>query len=349
LSRATGGNPTAMDDTGARRGSSDFASVGDLRGAQGLRSVLARQAGVVTRAQLRALHISRPAVETMLRRRELVPVHPGVYVDHTGVPSPVQRRWAAVLYAGPAALHLAHALPEPPDGGPVDVAVDWTRRVATRRGVRVHRVRDLEDHVRWNLSPPRVRIELATIIRAEKAATDADAIAVMTAAVGSRLTTAGRLRTALAKRRRVRRRSLLTALLDDLAAGTHSLLEHGFLTRVVRPHGLPEPSRRQSVRRGGTGTEYRDVEYADQGRHVELDGRAGHDNPHGRDRDADRDLDDEADGLTTVRLRWRQVFGTPCRTAERMARILRRGGWTGRAQPCGPSCLVATPGSPDPS
>lgn len=337
-----------MDDTAAGHGSSDFASVGGLRGTEGLRAVLARQAGVVTRAQLRALGLSRPAVETMLRRRELVPVHPGVYVDHTGAPSPLQRRWAAVLYAGPAALHLSHAAPDPPDAGPVDVAIDWTRRVATRGGVRVHRVRDLEDHVRWNLSPPRVRIELATIIRAEKAATDADAIAVMTAAVGSRLTTADRLRSVMDARRRVRRRALLAALLDDLAAGTHSLLEHGFLTRVVRPHRIPEPSRRQSERTGGSGTEYRDVEYADQGRHFELDGRAGHDDPRSRDRDADRDLDDEADGLTTVRLRWRQVFGSPCRTAERVARILQRGGWTGRAEPCGPGCLIATTGSRNP-
>jgi hypothetical protein len=327
--------------TGARGGSEDFASVDALRGIEGLRVLQSRQGGVVGRAQLRALGLSRPAVETMLRRRELVPVHPGVYVDHTGQPTALQLRWAAVLHAGPAALHLAHALPDPPVKGPVDVAIDWSRRVASRPGIRVHRVRDLEPQVRWNLSPPRVRVEQATLARAERAATDADAIAVMTAAVGGRLTTADRLGAVIAGRRRVRRRALLTALLDDLAAGTHSLLEHGFLTRVVRPHALPEPTSRQAPRAGERGTEYRDVEYAEQGRCFELDGRADHDDPRGRDRDADRDLDDVAEGSGTVRLRWRQVFGTPCRTAQRMGRILQRGGWSGTPRPCSPTCPVA--------
>ena len=37
-------------------------------------------------------------------RKELVVLFPGVYVDHTGRASWIQRAWGAVLYAWPAAL-----------------------------------------------------------------------------------------------------------------------------------------------------------------------------------------------------------------------------------------------------
>lgn len=144
----------------------------------------------------------------------------------------------------------------------------------------------------------------------------------------------------MADRARIRRRSLLTDLIDDLAAGTNSVLEHGFLTQVVRPHALPEPSDRQAPRIGARGREYRDVVYAEFGTVVELDSR-WHDTDEASDRDADRDLDDLASGQITPRLRYRQVFGTPCRTAARLGAILRNRGWEGTATACSEDCDVA--------
>src|SRR3712207_8181508 len=48
------------------------------------------------------------------------------------------------------------------------------------------------------------------------------------------------------------------------------------------------------------------------------DGRAFHDNPRARDRDAERDLDTAvADDLRTVRLTYGQVLGHGCRTVDR--------------------------------
>jgi len=297
------------------------------------------QDGVVSRRQLLAAGWTPVRVERALRRRELVIVHPGVYVDHTGPLTPGQRQWAAVLYAAPAALHLEHALPDPPAAGAVDVAIDWTRRVRTRPGLRVHRVRDLDAKARWNQSPPRVRFEVAVLALAARAASDHDAIATLTAAVGSRRTTADRLAEALAVQPTLPRRRLLVDLVDDLRAGTHSVLEHGYLHRVVRPHGLPEPSDRQRPRRVDGRTGYRDVGNPELAAHVELDGRT-HDEGRQRDLDADRDLDDLADGLVTPRLRYRQVFATPCRTAERLARFFTGRGWTGTPRPCSPTCHV---------
>ncbi len=305
-----------------------------------LADLLARQAGVVSRAQLVELGVPRADRDTLLRRRVLTPVLPGVYVDHTGTPTREQRSIAAVLYAGRAALHLGSALDHPRGTGVVHVAIDAARRVRAQPGIRIHRVPDLEDKVLWNLTPPRVRPEVAAVERAHRAATDLDAIAALAAVVGSRATTAERLARALDARSRIRRRALLTELVADLAAGTHSVLEHGFLTRVVRPHALPEPSARQAPRVGPKGAEYRDVEYVELDTVVELDSR-WHDTEHAADRDSDRDLDDLASGRVTVRLRYRQVFDTGCRTAARLGAVLRQRGWTGVPVPCSPTCEVS--------
>ena len=311
--------------------------------------LLAQQDDVVTRRQLLAAGLSSARLDTLLRRRELVVVHPGVYLAHTGTPTWSQRARAATSYAGRSALHLESALHRPGTDtaptGPIDVAVDWTRRVVPQPGIRIHRVRGLEERVRWNLSPPRVRVEVAAVEVAHRAADDLAAISALAALVGSRRTVAARLRTEVERRGRLRRRDLLTDLLDDLERGTHSVLEHGYLVRVVRPHGLPEPTSRQEPVLTARGTEYRDAAHGDLDLSVELDGTL-HDATEARDADADRDLDDLARGKVTPRLRYRQVFATPCRTADRLGRLFRARGWTGRLRSCGaPGCPESQRGS----
>jgi hypothetical protein len=306
--------------------------------------LLDHQDGVVSRAQLLAAPLTPAQVDTLLRRRDLVAVHPGVYLAHTGSPTWSQRCWAAVLYAGRSALHLESALhrsgTEAAPRGPVHVAVDWTRRVAPQDGIRVHRVRGLDRQVQWNLSPPRVRLEVAAVEVAHRAADDLAAISALASVVGSRRTVASRLRLEVEQRARLRRRTLLTDLLVDLELGTHSVLEHGYLARVLRPHGLPEPTSRQAIVIAEGGTQYRDVHHDDQDLVVELDGRF-HDGAGARDDDADRALDDLARGKVTTRLRYRQVFATPCRTASRLADTFRARGWEGTPTPCGsPGCAV---------
>jgi hypothetical protein len=314
-----------------------------------LATLLRAQDGVVNRRQLRKLGVTKPQVETLLRRRTLTAVHPGVYVDHTGPPTYAQRCWAAVLYAEPAALAGRHALPDPPTspGEPIEVAIDWSRRVGTRRGIRITRMRNLDDHVGWNRSPPRLHLETAAVLAADRARTDHDAIALLCELVGARRTTATRLAASLAERPRHSRRRLVGALVDDLTAGTHSVLEHGLLDRVLRPHDLPVPTRRQAPVRGRRGAEYRDAFFEGLDAHVELDG-GHHDGSARKDDDADRDLQDIASGLVVPRLRYAQVFGWPCRTARLLAGFFALRGWTGAARPCSPGCEVGagSPGSP---
>lgn len=306
--------------------------------------LLGRQDGVVARRQLLAAELTQAHIDTLLRRHELVVLHPGVYLTHTGTPTWTQQSWAAILYAGRSALHLKSALHQPgkdsPPNGPIHVAVDWTRRVAPQKGINVHRVRELEDKVQWNRSPPRVRLEVAAVETAHRAPDDLGAISALAALVGSRRTAASRLQLEIERRGRLRRRALLTDLLVDLERGTHSVLEHGYLDRVLRPHGLPEHTSQQAAVVGEDGTQHRDAAHADLDLSVELDGQL-HDAAEARDEDADRDLDDLARGVVTPRLRYRQVFATPCRTASRLADIFRDRGWKGTPRSCGaPGCPV---------
>lgn len=304
-----------------------------------LRELLSLQDGVASWSQMRTLGLQRHDLDRMLRRRELVRVHPRVYVDHAGPLTWDQRAWAAVLHAAPAALCLESADPDPDPDRAIQVAIDARRRVAARDGVRIHRMSRLDELVRWSASPPRLRVEANVVERVDRAATESEVIRLVSDAVGARRATVPRLRSQLEGRSRLARRDWVAQVLDDLADGACSVLEQGFLTRVERPHALPS-ARRQAPRQGASGIEYRDAAYDDLGVQVELDGELGHAGWRAAGRDADRDLDARAGGDEVVRLRWAQVFDRPCRTADRIVRIFRRLGWVGPVRSCGPACGV---------
>ena len=314
-----------------------------------LRTTLEEQSGVVTRRQAECAGLGPHDLRRLLRRRELVPLHVGVYVDHTGRPTWLQRAWAATLLHEPAALAAGSALRAAEGPGsrrpedPVHVAIARDRHLTrTRPGIVVHRVAHLEERVLWHVGPPRVRYEEAALDVAATARTDLHAVAELSRVVQSRRTTALRLVQALERRERIGRRAWLDGVLRDVAAGTCSVLEHGYLVRVERAHRLTG-ARRQVRDRLGAGSVYRDVLYT-CGVVVELDGRLFHDTTAQRDRDFDRDLDAAADGLTTVRVSWGQVFDRPCWTTARIERLLVRSGWSGRARPCGPGCALGAAG-----
>jgi hypothetical protein len=314
-------------------------------GMESVAELLDRQSRVIARHQAIAAGMSAHGLRRLLRRREWVSVHPGVYVNHTGEPTWLQRAWAAVLAAWPAALCGVSALraTEGPgkrdrDEGLIHVAVDRHRRLEDPEGVRLHRLSRINTRVQWNRSPPRLRYDEAAIDVAIAAADEFAAVAALADAVQSRRTTASRMLDVLAARPRVPRRAWLGAVLADIAEGTCSALEHGYLTGVERPHHLPRADR-QPPEHARQGMVYRDVEY-DAGLIVELDGRLFHDSARARDADLDRDLDAAVDGRATVRVSWGQVFDRGCLTAGRIGTLLEKRGWTGGASPCGPDCLL---------
>ncbi|MEO5854050.1 MAG: type IV toxin-antitoxin system AbiEi family antitoxin domain-containing protein [Nocardioides sp.] len=305
--------------------------------------LLSDQAGVVSRAQLGRAGAQPHDIARWRRRRELVVVHPGVYVDHTGDLSWLQRAWAAVLACEPAALWResalrAHEGPGRPgsEDGPVHVAVDRSRHLSAPEGVRVHRRVRLDERSLWSLAPPRQRYDDAALEVALDRADPLDAIEVVARAVQHRRTTAQRLADSLAERPRAQHRDWLDGVLRDIASGTCSVLEYGYLTLVERPHGLPT-ALRQPAATASVGLIYRDNEYG-TGLVVELDGRLFHDSAGQRDADFERDLDTAVDGQDTRRLSYGQVYDRPCSTAGKIARLLVLGGWRGRLLPCGPRC-----------
>ena len=300
--------------------------------------VLRDQDGVVSRRQLLEAGLSPGDLARMVRRRELARVHDGVYVDHTGPLTWHQRAWAGVLYAWPAALTHRSAIRAAEGPGRrdahdrvIEVAVDGQRHQSEPPGVRIRRMRGFHERVQWNLGPPRVRYDDAIVDVAADAPSDLDAVAALADACGSRRTTAARLLRTLGQRQRVHRRTWLEGVLEDVAQGTCSVLEHGYLDLVERPHGLPTGRRQASHRHQGS-TVYRDVDY--DGLVVELDGRLFHGSAQARDLDLERDLDAAVGGAETIRLGYGQVFERGCATAARLGLVLQRRGWDGQSAPC---------------
>ena len=307
---------------------------------QHLTLLLSEQDGVISRQQVLTCGASTAYLRTRLRRRDWLRTSAGVYITHTGPRTWRQRAWIAVLAADNAALSHQSALDAAgstaPARGPIHIAVGRKRRAPKLPGVVVHRCERLSERVLWTTAPPRVRAEHAVLDVAEGAATEVDTIGHLTRTVQLGLTTSARLQAALSERARCRRRTLITAVLTDIADGTQSVLEHGYLERVERAHHLPRPKRQAPTTVGRRGR--RDLDYEQWGLILELDGMMYHDGPRQRDLDLERDLDATVGAnRRTVRLGWGQVFTRPCSTAAKIAQILRRQGWEGELSPC-PNC-----------
>lgn len=310
-----------------------------------LQPTLLDQAGVISRTQVLASGLAPHDLARLVRRRDLTPIHPGVYLDHSGSPTFLQRSWAGVLLYWPAALAGETAMRATEGPGsrrpewPIQLAVHRERRLEPPKGLTVLRTDRLDEQVLWNMGPPRLRYEEAAIDVAAAAPTDFRALDSLSRAIQSRRTTAQHMLVSARRRTRLSRRDWIESVLADVAAGACSVLEHGYLHRVERPHGLGDPGR-QVVDRLGAGSVYRDVRYP-CGLVVELDGRLFHDTTEQRDRDFDRDLDAAAEGAQTLRLSYGQVFERQCWTAIRVGRVLRLNGWSGHPVACGAACAMA--------
>lgn len=280
-------------------------------------------------------------------RHELDVWAPGVYATEGGRLTWIQRAWGAVLACAPAVLDLDSALRAEcgpgwrgrDDEAPIQVAIADSRSCTlTHPEIDVRRVAGLAGRALWNRHPARMRVEESALDAAIRSTSKLDRIEVLARAVRSRMTTTTRLRDALAKRSKAPGRAGLEMLLADIGEGTHSVLEHGYLVHVERPHGLPRAIRQQ--RDSGV---YRDVSYEPYDTIIELDGRLDHHDVAQRAGDLARDLDAAARGRRTTRLGWAQVFSTPCHTANIVGGLLQYAGWQGRPVPCGDACAVRQP------
>jgi len=311
-----------------------------------LRFLLRRQAGVAQVPQLAAAGVTKGDLKRMVRQRLLVRVAHNVYVNHTGDLTPLQQSWVAVLRCGPAgtagladesALAIADRRSGSTIGTPIHVAVPAHHRVKrVPPGVKVHHVNNLEQILQSQANPPRLLPAYAAVRAASRLTDPVAQVALLADAVNRRSTRPRELSKALAKLTCLPQRSVLSTLVDDLAEGTCSVLEHGYLTRVERPHGLPKPERQRRRSKSGK-SEFRDIEYPELGLVIELDGRAFHEGVEAWDNDHERDLDDRVERRGTIRLSYGQVFRRSCETAAKLAVVLRNQGWDGQLTRC-PEC-----------
>ena len=236
--------------------------------------------------------------------------------------------WAGILQSvdgvigGRAAGHLYGICPEPTV---IDVWSSIRRRGGDtrwrfRRGVR-------QPHG----SPPKTRIE-TTALDICQDETAPGIVSVLAKAVGSRRTTAARLRAAVLDTATLRNRGLVLDMLADIASGVESPLELHYLKYVERAHNLPPATRQISISQGTRS----DVGYPQFGLLVELDGQVWHEGLAAWT-DMARDNCHGLLSFITLRFGWHAVVSDPCAVALQVADALQQGGWSSSAGRC-PRC-----------
>jgi hypothetical protein len=303
------------------------------------------QAGVISRRQALAAGMSSSAIKSKVATGRWQRIHPGVYATFTGLISRYAHMWAAVLSAGPGA-QLSHEtaaeLLRLTDRQSllIHLKVPATRHIGPFRGIVIHRSAYIEQGWRFARGvPPHTFAEQTIIDLLDAAVNFDDAVGWVTRAFQRNLTSEGKLRQAVATRKRLRWRDRLDEVLPMAATGTHSPLEYRYDRDVERAHGLP-PARKQVPFTKPDGTRgFRDRYYAEYGLVVELDGKRYHD---GERRDDDRRRDNAVAATTgsTLRYDWGDVTRTQCGTAAQLYAALRRRGYTGELKPCSATCTA---------
>ncbi len=286
-----------------------------------------RQDGMISHAQVTAFGITRNVIQRALDDRLWWQVVRGVY-SCSSDPSWRGLAWAGLLLGGDGAVlgheaagHLYGWVPQP---STIDVLVP---RRAKARGCWVfHQAAAPGRGVLPATLPERTALDLCS------QADEHGALEILAQAITSRRTTAERLLDAASSRPNLPRRSMILAVLGDVASGVHSHLEQRFKTFVEVAHGLAGLKRQVRVAPG----EFTDVVFEEWGVVVELDGRLGHDGKHAF-RDHRRDNRNTSAGWVTLRYGWDAVVADPCAVHREIVGVLRQAGWHGVVQRC-PRC-----------
>jgi hypothetical protein len=312
------------------------------------RELVARQEGVISRAQAIAAgwtdgQVTRHLVSGRWRR-----LHHGVLVTHTG---PVPWRavvWAALLHAGPDAVashrtaaRLQGLLDEEP--ADVELLVPWGHGVRVRPGLVIRSTKALDERRHPSRSMPQTRVEHTVLDLAQVTSRPDEVVSWVLTACQRRATTPERLATALQTRPRHRHRRLILDVLSEAKEGIASTLERHYHTDVELPHGLPRARRGERITVAGRHW-YADARYARFRLRIELEGLGWHPVDL-RWRDDVRDNVAVLSGDVVLRFGWRAVVGSPCETAAQVAAVLRDRGWQGTPRRCSLACPVGRPSS----
>ncbi len=216
-----------------------------------LEALIADQAGMVARRQLRHHDIDSDRVRDQIAARRWVERTPRVISTVTGTLTPEQLRWLAVLHAGPRSMlgGLTAAACQGLTGWDRDVVtvyVDDELSFEPVDGVRFFRSRrpfDMLRHPRPGL--PMCRIEPAILLFAAYQSTPRPAHAVLAAAVQQRLTTVERMVEWVDILRPLRWSKPFKRTLGDIAGGAHSGAELD-VRRMCRRFEMPTPDGQRS-------------------------------------------------------------------------------------------------------
>jgi very-short-patch-repair endonuclease len=306
-------------------------------------ALVTRQCGVITRRQAISLGIDGAAIDNQLRIARWQRLYRGVYAAFTGPPPREARLTAALLRAGPGAT-LSYqtaaelcGLSDKPSAH-VHITVPVASHPVAIPGVVIHRSRRVMAARHPALVPSRTRVEETTVDLIEVAAGFSEAYAWLCQATERRLTTTGRLRSAVTVRNRMRWRGEILDALTEIAEGVHSNLERRYVHDVERAHRLPTARRQARIPRGSR-SQYLDNLYDAFDVAVELDGQAAHPVER-RWADIHRDNFCARSGIVTLRYNLADVTSRACWVAAELSAVLRKKGWLGAPGRCGPTCDI---------
>ncbi|WP_456846256.1 hypothetical protein [Cellulomonas sp. P5_C6] len=304
------------------------------------RDVARRQAGLLTRWQARGLGITQAQLEAELAAERWHVIGRHTLVVAPSVPDDRRDWWLAILESAPrailgdtpraalagiTALHAAGLSGITGDGSIHVAAPKSSRPLAAPPSVRVHETRRWRDDDVITLGVLRVRVEVAAVQAALWARTDREAALMLIAPIQQRLTSGQAVSDVLAQVRRDKRRSVLRAVMDEIADGVASLNELDFAA-LCRRRGLPEPER-QVVVTGSGGRAYLDVRWTRWRVVAEIDG-IGHLRPDQWIDDSLRHNAIVLGGETVLRIPSLGLRLDPDRHLDAVERALRQSGWT---------------------
>jgi very-short-patch-repair endonuclease len=292
-----------------------------LRPERAIAELAAKQRGVITRAQLLELGMTRTTIDNWVKHSRLHSLYRGIFL--LGHPRPIAgaRQLAAVLACGRGAVlsHLSAAglwRLLPGREGDVDVTVPG-RNPGRRRGIRVHRVNALDRRDVRKLggipitSPARTIFDVAAVVRRRELEQ------ALAEAYARRLARRSDFVSLLARRSSLSGTRALRALLDDATpALTRSRAEERLLA-LIRTAELPAPEINVRIGRHEV-----DFMWRDQRLIVEVNGFRFHSSRSAFEHDRRRDAELISQGFRVIRITWRQIVDRPEALTARLAKAL---------------------------
>ncbi|HEX6932078.1 MAG TPA: hypothetical protein VF162_08045 [Streptosporangiaceae bacterium] len=249
----------------------------------GLAALIARQNGLITRAQAMSCGLTDQALRVRLRAggpwQALIP---GVYATFTGAATPDQNALAALLYAGPRsaitgqAAMAAHGISNL-GRTVVDVLIPASCRRRDQSFVRVVRTWRMPGVVFKAGELRYVPVARAVADAARQARDIGDVRSLVASAVQWRKVTVAELAAEL-EQGQTAGSARFRAALAEVAAGVRSVAE-GDLRKLIRRSGLPEPLYNPRLYVGGKFVGCPDAWWPDADVVVEVDSRQWHLSP----------------------------------------------------------------------